>query len=222
MKKRRRVSPGRWPTSSSMHNLYFGSSAKSRNIPLVATPTVRCSPHPTPPRRPGYTPAPPPQPRRSGFTPTLFAVPTRTRPPIAPYPFTARVGVNPDLRTAIENRALIAPHRVEKSISPGGKVHTACRWSGSTTQASIPNGRSARVTRTASRNCATSRINRSDPRSAKATVKNTVAPSHFGRIYLDMPAGCPQPVKISLPKNTNPSNPNPLRPRPNVGHRSLP
>ena len=35
------------------------------------------------------------------------------------------------------NRDLINRQRIEKSASPGGSVHTACRWSGSTTNASI-------------------------------------------------------------------------------------
>jgi hypothetical protein len=54
--------------------------------------------------------------------------------------------------TPCVNRALITLHRVEKSWSRSGNVHTACMWSGNTTHASIRNGRSAFVTRTASRN----------------------------------------------------------------------
>ena len=54
-----------------------------------------------------------------------------------------------------ENRALINRHRTAYSASPSGSVQTAWRWSGSTTQASIRNGRSAMVCRTASRNAPT-------------------------------------------------------------------
>ena len=41
---------------------------------------------------------------------------------------------------------LIRRHRVEKSSSPGGKVQTVCRCSGSTTQASMVNRRVLRTT----------------------------------------------------------------------------
>lgn len=46
---------------------------------------------------------------------------------------------------ARENRALITLHRVAKSASPSGSDQTQCLWSGKTTQASMPNGRSIRV-----------------------------------------------------------------------------
>ena len=71
--------------------------------------------------------------------------------------------------------------RVEKSVSCSGMVQTVCIWSGSTTHASMVKGRSDFVCRTASRKAATSCINKSDPRYARLTVKNTVAPGCLGR-----------------------------------------
>jgi hypothetical protein len=78
------------------------------------------------------------------------------------------------------NRAFIAAHRVLKSASPSGKVQTACMWSGNTSHASIPNGRSTLTSRTAARNRPTSRTSTSDPRSTSAAVKKTCAPGSLG------------------------------------------
>ena len=80
------------------------------------------------------------------------------------------------------NRALITLQRVEKSWSPGGRVQTACMWSGNTTQASMRKGRSARVSRTAARSSPMRSTSVCAPRSARATVKNTVAPGTLGRM----------------------------------------
>jgi len=120
------------------------------------------------------------RPCRSGFRPTL------TRPPCAPHEFWGGAGLKPDLRKPDVNRALIAAMRTEYSASPSGNVHTQCIWSGKTTHASMRKGRSAFVTRTASRKTATCSTKVCAPRSAKATVKNKAAPGRLGRMYFDM------------------------------------
>jgi hypothetical protein len=48
-------------------------------------------------------------------------------------------------------RALMSRHRIEKSASAGDRVHTACKWFGRTTMASIVKGYFCRVAETASR-----------------------------------------------------------------------
>ncbi len=76
-----------------------------------------------------------------------------------------------------ENLIFIAFQRPEKSISPSGKVHRQCIWSGSTAQASIWNGARRCAWRTASRStsmCCTSKRLR---RSYRLTVKKTVPPA---------------------------------------------
>ncbi|MFC0340046.1 hypothetical protein ACFFII_04625 [Paracoccus niistensis] len=57
-----------------------------------------------------------------------------------------------------------------------------CRWSGSTTHASMANGRSARVLRTACRSRSTSATGRCDLRCDSATVEKIVAPARRGRM----------------------------------------
>jgi hypothetical protein len=64
-------------------------------------------------------------------------------------------------------------------------------WSGNTTQARTPNGRSAIVCRTATRSRSTSSTSSRDPASARQTVKNTDAPGTLMRRYCDMTVTLP-------------------------------
>jgi hypothetical protein len=79
------------------------------------------------------------------------------------------------------NRLLISRQRVEKSQSPGGRLQIACRWSGSTTNASIVKAWLWRIAATASRKVAIRSTNKVCRRSSKLTVKNQHPPGTNAR-----------------------------------------
>ncbi len=91
-------------------------------------------------------------------------------------------------RDPVGEERLDTRHLPEKSVSPGGSVITACRWSGSTTIASKVNGRSRRATRNASRKVITRSTSVVSRRSASVTVKKNVPPSAKLRRYRTMNA----------------------------------
>ena len=92
--------------------------------------------------------------------------------------------------TARENRCFSNRHRVGKSASPSGSVHTACRRSGSTTIASHRTGMEAIVAAKAARNASIRATRRTSPRRARFTVKTSLAPGTRSRRHLDMPPVC--------------------------------
>ena len=85
--------------------------------------------------------------------------------------------------SAFEKSVLMRRQRVEKSASSGGRRHSQCMCSGSTTQARIANGRRARSCATHWRNNSMCRTSRSLPRRcSRLTVKNQVAPGVLARM----------------------------------------